>query len=88
MLAKKRFLLTSDREQFDVTLELHQSGAFQYGNQHCILLRYNNKKFEPHLFDARYDPRFNTVEGFNQNALEFLKQWSDPSFTVQEIEEE
>ena len=86
-LAEKRFILESKNMRFDHTLKLCESGAFAYGNQHSLLLICNNKDghYEPQLFDARYDPRFNTVESFNENALSFMKEWSDPSFTVTEV---
>ena len=56
---------------YNTTLKMYKSGAFQYGNQHCLVLRNETLKTED-LFDARYDTRFNTVESFHKNSFDFV----------------
>lgn len=88
-LAEKRFILEGNVEgfdmRFDITVELTESGAFQYGNGHAVVIKYNEGRYEPELWDSRYDKRFNTVESFNKHVYEFLRETRHPGLTITEV---
>lgn len=88
-LAEKRFILEGNVEgfdmRFDITVMLTEHGGFDYGNGHALYIRYNEGHYEPELWDARYDPRFSTVDSFNTHVLEFLKETRNPALTITEV---
>ena len=79
VLAEKKFVASGDGKTFDVVLQLVPSGAFEYGNRHALLYTVDNYT---QCFDARYDKRFNTVESFNANAYEFVREHIRDEFDV------
>ena len=76
-LATATFKVTGKRE-FDgeeidtkVTLELHDSGAFDYGNETCMLMQFEGS--DVHCFDTRYEKV--TVDTFTEYAEEFINNY-------------
>ena len=54
-------------------LVMEESGAFHYGNGHCVTLFKGNDIVES--WDARYDKRFYDEETFYKYAEEFVKDF-------------
>jgi len=62
---------TKNGYPFGLTAELVDGWGFQYGNHHGIVIYEDNA--DHYGLDARYDKRFNTVDGFFENILDVLK---------------
>ena len=56
----------------EMTAVLIDGMGFEYGNRHGLAVF--DSEGGRQLFDARYDSRFNTVETFYENVLDFLKE--------------
>ena len=86
-LATMKFSAVSGEEKYTATLELVPSGCFAYGNKHAVIF----KRYEDGVqvgvdcYDARYNHKFDTVDTFNANALEFVKKYFRDDFTVELI---
>ena len=84
-LAVAKFKVTDEEgHSYNYTLKMYKSGAFDYGNRHCIVL-FNETYKNEQLFDARYDSRFNTVESFRKYAYEFVRDQMRNTCKVEEI---
>ena len=87
-LATAKFSAVSGDEQYTATLELVPSGCFAYGNKHAVIF----KRYEDGLqvsvdcYDARYNHKFDTVDTFKANALDFVKTYFRDDFTIEPIE--
>ena len=73
MIAQENFKITlEDGEKIAVSLELHESGAFEYGNKTCVAW-YENGKLKD-TFDTRYERGCNSTVAFREWAVEFVKK--------------
>ena len=57
-------------KEFDkkVHFELHKSGAFEYGNQTCMIMQFEGS--EPQMFDTRYEKV--SAKSFGEYTQEFI----------------
>ena len=85
VLAKAKFRVSAPNgETYTVDVTLEPYGGFQYGNGHGVALdRHAGCGVE--WFDARYDPRFDSVDTFNTNVIEFVQQQFRDDFTIERI---
>lgn len=84
-IASEDFIITlEDGSTVDATLEMYDSGGFDYGNGHGVCLITENadgvRNEQPQ--DARYDSRFDTEETFREHALEYVKEHVRPTCKV------
>ena len=89
VLATAKFSAVSGDEKYTAVLELIPSGCTAYGNRHALLFstHEDGKRLGmEQCFDARYDRRFNTVETFKANALDFVREHLRDDFTITPIE--
>lgn len=63
---------TDEIQSTELTAVLIDNMGFEYGNRHGLAVF--DSEGGRQLFDARYDSRFNTVETFYDNVLDFLKE--------------
>ena len=81
------YVIDEEGKKHKLRLDMIESGAFDYGNKHSLVLTDMETKQEE-LFDARYDVRFNDEEDFYKNAEEFIKQYARDTCTVDDWTEE
>ena len=62
---------TKNGYPFGLTVDLVKSRDDDYGNKHYLIIYEETYDYS---LDARYDVRFNTVEGFYENILDVLKE--------------
>ena len=86
-LASARFKVTGKRE-FDgeeinttAELELHESGAFDYGNGTCLLMKFEGGDVQ--LYDTRYEKV--SAETFKEYAQEFINNYIAKGYTAEPI---
>ena len=87
IIASEDFIITLENgERVYTTLEMYESGAFDYGNGHGVALieECDNGPSEQ-TWDARYDSRFDTEETFKEHALHFVKEHVRPTCTVERV---
>lgn len=97
-MAEERALATADfrvygtrqdflkGEEVDTTVhfELHPSGAFDYGNKTCMIMKW--KGCSEQLYDTRYEKV--SVKTFKQYALKFLQNYIAKGLKAEPIEAE
>ena len=86
VLATKNYVVKRDGEEYEYTLHLVPHGGFDYGNGHALILNRHDGSWEE-CYDARYDKRFSSVDGFNRYAYEFIRDNVSTEFTVEEVTE-
>ena len=76
-LAEKIYRVTYKEEKEEVSeeyrFEMDESGAFQYGNRHCLNLFRGDEIVES--WDVRYDKRFYDEETFFKYIDDFAKDF-------------
>ena len=75
-LAKVKFKVAGTRddgEEINTTaeLELHESGAFDYGNGTCMLMKFEGG--DVHMYDTRYEKV--SAENFTEYAQNFINDY-------------
>ena len=83
VIATKKYIAKNGNEVYRYTLHLVPYGGFNYGNGKALVL--NRGAGSDQCFDARYDKRFNSVESFEKNAYEFVRNNTDPAFSLKEV---
>lgn len=86
MIAQEKFELTlEDGSKVIMRLELHKSGAFQYGNQ-TMMRQYEGDRLVD-TYDTRYEKGCGSAEAFHDWALEFVKSYVRPTIKVERYHE-
>ena len=88
-LAKTKFVAKCGTEIYTATLELVPSGCNPYGNKHALIFKVyqGGAEVRGDGYDARYDKRFNTVETFKENALDFVSCQFRDDFVITRIDD-
>ena len=84
MIIEKFNVTTEDGEIINTTLELVNSGGFDYGNGHSLIL--TQEGINKNIYDARYDRRFDNEQSFRKYALEFVKENVRDTCKVEKLE--
>lgn len=82
MIAQEKFKLTTENgTEVIMRLELHESGAFQYGNQTMMVLYEGDRQMG--FYDTRYEKGCSSPKSFHKWALEFVKDYVRPTIKVE-----
>ena len=83
-ITTQKYLIELEGKTYNCETKLMASGAFQYGNQTCMVVTINDGA-PPRLYDTRYEKGCSTPELFRDWSLEFLKQTLDPDCIITRI---
>ena len=75
----RKYAITLNGETYHHRVELHESGAFQYGNQTCVA-HYDGLNPNPTVYDTRYESGI--VSNFEKWADDFIKNWCNPKCEI------
>ncbi|MBQ1314478.1 MAG: hypothetical protein IIY48_07985 [Clostridia bacterium] len=81
IIATEKFKVELYGKTYDCEAKLLPSGAFQYGNQTCVVVEINDGA-PPRLYDTRYEQGCSTPELFHDWALELLKTTLNPDCVI------
>ena len=87
-LAEARFKVSGNRKfdgeriETEVYLGLFKSGAFDYGNRTCMIMKFRDSAEQ--LFDTRYEKV--SVKTFKKYAKEFLKNYVAEGLEIEPID--
>ncbi len=82
MITSEKFKLTlEDGETVIMRCELHESKAFQYGNQ-TMMKQYENDRLV-NTYDTRYEKGCGSKEAFHDWALQFVREYVRPGIKAE-----
>ena len=85
VIAIEKFRIELDGATYDCEMKLMPSGAFQYGNQTCLLVTINDGA-PPRFYDTRYEPGCSSAESFHKWSESFLRQTLNPACVITRAE--
>lgn len=78
-LKTREYDVSINGKTYRYRIELHESGAAQYGNQTCVAV-YDGLNAEPQVYDTRYEAGIKTR--FEQWADDFIKGYCNPKCEI------
>ena len=75
----RKYIVSINGETYHQRLELHKSGAFDYGNGTCVEY-YDGLNQRPTMYDTRYETGI--VGNFENWADEFIKSLCSPKCEI------
>ena len=85
VIAVEKFRIEMEGKNYDCEMKLMPSGAFQYGNQTCMVVTINDGA-PPRFYDTRYEAGCSSAERFREWSADFLRRTLDPACVITRTE--